>query len=268
MPSLTPIGQEKINELSQRYGFSHDAVINLLQALIQGNTTQAQFNHPEFGGMGQWMSGGMMMIGDMFNHTLKSKVNNICVELSQLIQSHQLIQETPHFEKPAFLNSNQGNWWPSEFGSPSASGAQNNLRYAYFANSRRLVIDMNGQITVYDTLNHQIGGVSQQQGSNTSLCFTSQYGTINISQLPIVAGNSTTSAPGVQSVSVAPDTSYFTPGVQSVNFAPDTAPGVQGVSVANEDILAKIEGLAELHKKGILSKKEFADKKAELLSRL
>lgn len=257
MPSLTPVGQEKVNELSQRYGFSHDAVINLLQALIQGNTTQAQFNHPEFGGMGQWMSGGMMMIGDMFNHTLKYKVNNICVELSQLIQSHQLIQvqETPSFEKSAFQTSNQGNWWPSEFGSPSASGAQNNLRYAYFANSQRLVIDMDGQITVYDTLNHQIGGVSQQQGSNTSLCFTSQYGTINISQLPIVAGNTTTSTPGVQSVNVAPDTSHSTPGIQSV-------------SVANEDILAKIEGLAELHKKGILSKKEFAEKKAELLSRL
>ncbi|HLQ92181.1 MAG TPA: SHOCT domain-containing protein, partial [Xanthobacteraceae bacterium] len=34
------------------------------------------------------------------------------------------------------------------------------------------------------------------------------------------------------------------------------------------DLFAKIERLAELHKKGILSSEEFAAKKAELLSRL
>jgi hypothetical protein len=34
------------------------------------------------------------------------------------------------------------------------------------------------------------------------------------------------------------------------------------------DIFAKIERLADLYKKGILSREEFATKKAELLSRL
>ena len=39
-------------------------------------------------------------------------------------------------------------------------------------------------------------------------------------------------------------------------------------SAQETDLFAKIERLAELHKKGILSSEEFAAKKAELLSRL
>jgi Phage integrase family len=38
-------------------------------------------------------------------------------------------------------------------------------------------------------LDHQIGGVSQQQGSGGSLTFTSQHVTVSISQLPIVSMN-------------------------------------------------------------------------------
>jgi hypothetical protein len=37
---------------------------------------------------------------------------------------------------------------------------------------------------------------------------------------------------------------------------------------ASDDIVATIEKLAELHRKGILNEPEFAAKKAELLSRL
>jgi hypothetical protein len=41
-------------------------------------------------------------------------------------------------------------------------------------------------VWVYDTLDHQIGGVSQQQGSGSSITFSSQYGTVNLSNLPVV----------------------------------------------------------------------------------
>jgi hypothetical protein len=74
-----------INELAQRYGVSTDAVMTLLQALVNSNGTMAQFNHWELGGGGQWMLGGMTMVGDMFNHSLKSKIDGLCSELSQLL---------------------------------------------------------------------------------------------------------------------------------------------------------------------------------------
>ncbi len=81
------------------------------------------------------------------------------------------------------------NWWPAELGSPSATGSQNNVKYAYFANSHRLAVNTGGECWVYDTLDHQIGGFSQQQGGGSSITFTSQYGTLNLSTLPVVIRN-------------------------------------------------------------------------------
>ena len=51
------------------------------------------------------------------------------------------------------------------------------------------------------------------------------------------------------------------------NFFPQTEPS-HAATAQETDIFAKIERLADLQKQGILSSKEFADKKAELLSRL
>src|SRR5206468_904440 len=113
----------------------------------------------------------------------------------------------------------------------------------------RLAIELNGHLTVYDTLDHQISGVSQQQGRGGSLTLTSQHGTVSVSTLPVV------SVDGLQTK--APEQS----------MAPASAPYRQD-SAVETDIFAKIERLAELHAKGILSADEFTAKKAELLSRL
>jgi hypothetical protein len=59
--------------------------MTLLQSLVNGNGTMAQFNHRDLGGGGQWMRGGMTMVGDMFNHGLKAKIEGLCSELSQLL---------------------------------------------------------------------------------------------------------------------------------------------------------------------------------------
>src|SRR6476620_12596568 len=68
LPRLTDQGLQKINDLARHYGVSADAVMTLLQALLNSKGTMAQFDHRELGGAGQWMPGGMTMVGDMFNH--------------------------------------------------------------------------------------------------------------------------------------------------------------------------------------------------------
>ena len=70
MRLLSPAGQQAVNDLAQRHGFSSAAVLCMLEAVIQGNGSMAQFSHPEFGGSGQWMQGGMTMVSDLFNHAL------------------------------------------------------------------------------------------------------------------------------------------------------------------------------------------------------
>ena len=187
MQQLTPEGQQVVSDLSARYGFSPDAVTHMLFAVLNGNGSMAQFNHPEFGGSGQWMQGGMLMLSDMFNHALKGRVDALCNEISGLLASQPGLLRSGSFQSQSQSGSGQqsqhagggmgqsslfvpdpsANWWPSEFGSPDATGSQNNVQYAYFGAARRLAVKTGGQVWVYDTLDHRIGGFSQQQGGGS-----------------------------------------------------------------------------------------------------
>ena len=139
--------------------------------------------------------------------------------------------------------ASSGHWWPSDLGGPTSIGAQNHVRYAYFAQTRRLAIEVNGRVTVYDTLDHQISGFSQQQSSGGSLTFSSQHGLVDVATLPVL------SVDGVP---------------RPVHVRTPTPSAIGGQA----DVFATIEKLAELRDKGILSEEEFATKKAELLARI
>jgi hypothetical protein len=103
LPRLTDQGLQKINDLAQHYGVSADAVMTLLQALLNSKGTMAQFDHRELGGAGQWMPGGMTMVGDMFNHGLKAKVE-ACVP-----SCHKSWLRNPSCHSPrAFSHSHRG----------------------------------------------------------------------------------------------------------------------------------------------------------------
>jgi hypothetical protein len=280
--AFTDHGQSVINNLAQRYGLSTDAVTHMLYAVMNGNGTMAQFNHPELGGGGQWMQGGMTMVGDMFNYGLKSTVNNLCSELSNILSN-----QNPSIFQPAVSSQSQyqgsgqqqnsnygqnslfvanpstfGNWWPADLGMASSTGAQNNIRYAYFPSTCRLAIEINGHVTVYNTLDHQIGGVSQQQSGGASLSFTSQYGLVQVENLPVISVDGVAQQPQGQ----APmQNNQYTP--QPV-FTPAPEQTFNPATTAESDIFTLIERLADLKQKGILSDEEFATKKAELLQRL
>ena len=143
MPQLTEQGRQRIDELAQRYSESTDAVMALLQALVNSNGTMAQFNHPELGGNGQWMLGGMTMVGDMFKYGLKAKVDGLCSELSQLLAQQPFVPVQAGFQSQSQGGGQQpsgnvsaasislfvpeppgrasGQWWPAELGSPPKS---------------------------------------------------------------------------------------------------------------------------------------------------
>jgi hypothetical protein len=74
-------------------------------------------------------------------------------------------------------------WWPQELGQPSTSGAQNGMRYAVFPEGRRLLIEQDGRVTTYDSGDHRISGVSQQDSQGQSLAFTSQHGSVKLEAL-------------------------------------------------------------------------------------
>jgi nitrous oxide reductase accessory protein NosL len=90
--------------------------------------------------------------------------------------------------KPMAPMKPQQAWWPEGLGTPASTGSQDDLKYAYFADARRLAVQSGGRTTVYDTADHQIGGVSQQrQGKDGRATFTSQHGDVSLDQLKIVS---------------------------------------------------------------------------------
>ncbi|WP_160007647.1 SHOCT domain-containing protein [Rhizobium sp. 18055] len=270
-----PQEQSIIESLAHKHGFSSGVVEHLAMALIAGFANQAQFNHAELGGMGQWSSGGMVMVGDMFNNGLKHRVDMLCSDIAAYIRSGEL--SGPKMDRPYqsqsqgdgtsffYQSSSHGSAWPQQLGQPSSTGAQNNLRYAFFPASRRLAIDVNGQITVYDTRDHSIGGFSQQQSGDQSLTFTSQHGLVRVSDLEIISDADETPTPkGAQEQ----PTGQSDPATLLAMAREDTNVFQVPVGADPDDIFTKIERLAGLHSKGILSDDEFTAKKTELLQRL
>ena len=277
MRQLSPQGRQTLDDIAQRHGFSFDATLSMLESVINGNGSMAQFNHPEFSGSGQWMRGGMTMVSDMFNNYLKGRVDNLCSELSNLVASQPDLLRSGSFQSQSQGGSHtqqiqanhaggetgfgasslfvppapgtSGDWWPADLRWPNSTGAQNSVRYAYFAQARRLVIEAHGSVTVYDTLDHQIGGFSQQQSVGGTLSFSSQYGLMDVASLPVVSRDG---QPPVQAPAPQP---------QGTPFSPPPETGAP-------DVFAAIERLAGLHAKGMLTDAEYSTKKAELLARL
>ena len=199
-----------LKEIAERNGFSEGAARAMADAIRSGGGSMAQFSHPELGGMGQWSRGGMLMISAMNDHDLKARVGRLAEEIAAggvtggggsrpesaanssspwaqtgSLNDNRAPGDESDSAPPAASNGNSGQWWPGDLGSPSSSGAQNGVRYAAFPSSRRLAIEEGGKVSLYDTGDHQISGVSQSQsgGGAGSLRFTSQKGDVDLQSL-------------------------------------------------------------------------------------
>jgi hypothetical protein len=72
-------------------------------------------------------------------------------------------------------------WWPDHLGTPSSSGAQNGIRYAFFAEKRCLLVETDGRARIYDSGDHAISGV--RQASDGSVIFSDATGTVDLKSL-------------------------------------------------------------------------------------
>ena len=211
MPELTAEGQRIVADVASRHGVGAATAEALLAALVMGGGSQAQFDIPELGGMGQWSRGGMVMVGDMFNNALKARVDALCNELAGAGAaapgpSRRCSRSGRAAAASLFVPGTGagGAWWPAELGSPASAGAQNDMRYAFFPAARRLAIGVGGKVTVYDTGEHQLSGFSQQQSGDRSLTFTGQHGPVRVADLPVVPAPDAGPAPGAAPAPAAP----------------------------------------------------------------
>jgi len=140
-----------IAEVSARTGLSEDAVRELKAAIARGGGRAAQFDHPDLGGVGQWQSGGLVMVGDMFNTGLAGRVALAC---SLLAEAHEAVAVPP-----------AAHWWPVELGTPGQSAAQDGIEYACFPQIRRLAVRRASGVAVYDTGDLVVHGLAAQDGA-------------------------------------------------------------------------------------------------------
>ncbi|MDP4003891.1 SHOCT domain-containing protein [Methylobacterium sp. NEAU K] len=232
-----------LRAVAERHGISLDAVRHLMRALERGHGTMAQFDHPDLGGMGQWFAGGMVMVGRMFDDGLKARVDALCTELAGALPADGFTEAAPESQRGG------GAWWPAGLGHPASAGSQNGMRYAYFPETRRLAVESGSGIAVYDTGEHAISGVSQANGS---LDFTGPQGVVALDRLRRIEAE--TAAPRQADPPEPP--------------ASRPRPVSAAAPEPSRDVLATIERLAELHARGVLTEREFSDKKTELLARL
>lgn len=288
MKTTSGAGSQTVEQIAQRHGFSVEATRHMLDAVRRGNGSMAQFGHAEFAGSGQWMHGGMTMVSDLFNHDLKRRVAALCEELAGVVSGEARPANRPSpgaattaragagdgslstasaasssgpssgvsTAPPASSSSTSADWWPGDLGRPNSTGSQNDMRYAWFADARRLAIRRGGEVAVYDTQDHRISGVSQQQGGADSVSFSSQHGPVSLDSLPRV--DASTAAPPARAELRATRTT------STAGAAADSPAG----KPSSGNPIALIEQLATLRDKGVLSAEEFNAKKAELLGRL
>ena len=176
-----------VDRMAKKHSISPAAVQVVLAALRSGGGRMAQFSHADFGGMSQW-SPGMSMVGDMFNVQLKAKLDALCSDIAAHLDTTETAGGVRPGDEVSYRSpSRSDDWWPAGLGRPAAVGAQNDLRYAVFPETRRLVIDDQGTVSVYDTGSHRIFGVAQAQSADRTLTFTSQDGLVRIADLPRVS---------------------------------------------------------------------------------
>jgi hypothetical protein len=177
-----------VDRMAKKHSVSPAAVQVVLAALRSGGGRMAQFSHADFGGMSQW-SPGMSMVGDMFNRRLKAKLDALCTDIATHLDTSETADgvRSEGDEVSYRSRTRSEDWWPAGLGRPGAVGAQNDLRYAVFPETRRLVIDDRGTVSVYDTGSHRIFGIAQAQSADRTLTFTSQDGLVRIADLPKVS---------------------------------------------------------------------------------
>jgi len=272
MATLTPEGEKIVATLAEQYKIGADAVKLMLDAVAKGGGGVAQFNLPELGGAGQWMRGSGVTAGDMVNASMKGAVDNLCTELSNLMEAQASMfapgslprsaedaaGRSGKAEAGALRSSASHGWWPAGLGEPSTTGSRNSWRYAYFAAIRRLAVELAGKVEVCDTTGFDIEGLVSRQPKGGRPVFASNRGTVKLESLPRVYSVEAQEEPEAG------------PKKQEVRRAvPDRATAAEtAFSVDTTTIIAIIEQLAALKDKGILTQEEFTAKKAELLKRI
>ena len=265
MHELTSQGEQAVADLSARYGVSTGAVRALLEAVQLGNGTMAQFSHPELGGRGQWMAGGMTMVGDMFSPGLQARVSGLAGELSSLLASTPVYAVRRARPGPAQLTRRiRGRGGRPSWDSPDRADA----RTAPVTRCSRRPGGLPCRAAARPSASTARWTMSftacSSRGASRARC-----------RSPASTARSPSRACRWQALTAArcrpgPGPPRSRSCRAHRRSPPPSGPSGQAVPSGTDAdaVLAVLERLGDLHRRGVLTDEEFAAKKAEILSRL
>jgi hypothetical protein len=176
---------DPIPMIAERYQVNEDHVRELYRQLERSNGTQVQFSCPELQGPIQWMP-GMVMVSNPTDHQLRSRVDGLCCELVAVLRGSDTAAPAA-LTRPWNEAAAEGeSWWPATFGHATTAGSQNGIRYAYFPDKQRLLVQQGARVDAFDTAGYQIMGAGQQQGNTSTLTFATDRGSISTRELRCV----------------------------------------------------------------------------------
>jgi len=194
------MAEDVIPSIAERYHVSVDAAREVERALRATGGRQAQFNHPELGGSGQWMP-GMLMIHAAADRQLRARVEGLLDEVAAVVRGSDTAAPAALARDPnappalSRVDMPAGeSWWPAAYGDPAGHGCQSGIRYAWFPGRRCVLVQVGSRIDCYDTADHQVRGVGQtsassaqaQQGQSSRLVLSTAGGEIPLESLPCI----------------------------------------------------------------------------------
>lgn len=84
-----------VGSIAYKSEFSLEAVETMRRALAASGGRMAQFDHPEFGGVGQWMHGGMVMTSAGRDPVLEGRIDRLCEALDRAMDAETQPDEDP-----------------------------------------------------------------------------------------------------------------------------------------------------------------------------
>lgn len=161
--------------LAEAFHVSEDTVAALTESILRGRGDHARFNIPELGGQGIWKLGQDAVIGNGFDEDLNQQATDLCNAIQEALMSEsnrttlefQGVTDTsdlmPVSIKP---DEEDTNWWPREFGQADIYGETDTLRYAYFVEYNRLVVQTSQRLRVFDTTGFHIHSIASVGGAD------------------------------------------------------------------------------------------------------
>jgi hypothetical protein len=186
------MAKDVIPEIAARYLVPEEKVREIYRQLQANDATQCQFTCDDLGGPVQWQP-GMVMTSRWDDHALRARVDGLCSELCAIVRGSDTAAPAALKRDPATppaisrvdLAAGES-WWPAMLGHPSSSGSQNGVRYAYFPDKHRLLLQHGARIDAYDTGEYHLTGVAQQQGHSRTITFSTAEGPIPVEHLKCV----------------------------------------------------------------------------------